>query len=388
MARIHLLSVDRTLGTRISDAMGEHIQVDIIQSLDQAEFDVPGIVILDHASVPAERSLASVLGEVVQNAQGRPVVVATEDMYAGQVLQAIRAGASDVLPRNATASEVSEVLSRVLNSSLANHSRLGRMTLVLGTDRDAAAILATDMALAHSQGQVQSLLIDCTLPSSTAEAYLDLKVDYGLASAVTDIDRLDASLLGDALARHEGSGLALLTLDGGTGAEPVGVGPNDIVGLIQLLRTSCAEIVLCAGSLRNSGLLRELASQAQSIEVVCSQSIRELDACRRLLDRVSLDTASIDRMRLIVWDYDPRILLDGRRMADVLGIDAVIGIPVDRVRARNALNAGRPLMTEREGGAYAQAIRRATGRTALTREGTSGFDKVRRRIMRAVERTA
>ena len=388
MARIHLLSIDRSLCKRIADAMGEHVSVEMINSLEEAEFDGPGIIVIDHASVPAERSLSSVLHEVAQGAPGRAVVVATEDMYAGHVLQAIRSGASDVLPRDAVAAEVSQVLTRVLNTALASQGRLGRLTLVLGTDEEATAILATDLALSHSLAQVPSLLIDCTLPSSTAEAYLDLKVDYGLASAVADIDRLDASLLADALARHERSGLALLTLDGGTGTEPVGIGPNDIVGLIQLLRASCGHIVLCAGSLRNAGLLRELASQAQAIEVVCSQSIRELDSCRRLLDRIALDTASAERLRLLVWDYDPRILLDGRRMADVLGIEAVFGVPLDRVRIRNALNAGRPIMLERDGGTYGQALRRASGRTETGKTGMGGLDRVKRKIMRAVERSA
>jgi pilus assembly protein CpaE len=332
--------------------------------------------------------MASVIAEVSQAAPGRAVVLATEDMYAVQVLQAIRSGATDVMPRGAVAAEVSEILSRVLNTALATQGRLGRLTLVLGTDRDATAMLATDMALAHSLDGPATLLIDCTLPSSTAEAYLDLKVDYGLAAAVSDLDRMDASLLSDALARHEPSGLSLLTLDGGTGAEPVGVGPADIVGLVQLLRASCAHVVLCGGSLRNGGLLRELASQAQSIEVVCSQSIRELDACRRLLDRVALDTASAQRLRLLVWDYDPRILLDGRRMADALDIDAMIGVPIDRVKMRNALNAGRPLMTERDGGPYAQAIRRVSGIAAPTKSGNFGIDRMRKAILRSVERTA
>jgi pilus assembly protein CpaE len=386
MARIHLLSVDRTLCKRISEAMGEHIAIEMIHSLEEAHFDGPGIVVLDHASLPADRMLSGVLGDLAQAAQGRAIVVATADWNAGPVLQAIRAGASDVLPREASAAEISGVLTRVLNSSVAAHGRLARLTLVLGTDEEATALLATDMALAHSLAQVPSLLIDCTLPSSTAEAYLDLKVDYGVASAVADIDRLDASLLADALAHHERSGLALLTLDGGLGAEPTGVGPNDIVGLVQLLRASCGHIVLCAGSLRNGGLLRELASQAQAIEVVCSQSIRELDACRRLLDRIALDTASAERMRLMVWDHDPRVLLDGRRMADVLGIEPVIQIPVDRVRLRNALNAGRPLMAERDGGAYVQAVRRAIGRNAPAKGGIAGLERVKRKILQAVER--
>ena len=369
MVRIHLLSIDRALAQRITDAMGAHVSVDMAQSLDDATFDGPGIVVIDHASIPAERSMASVIGEVSQAAPGRAVVLATEDMYAVHVLQAIRSGATDVMPRGAVAAEVSEILSRVLNSALASQGRLGRLTLVLGTDRDATAMLATDMALAHSLDGPPTLLIDCTLPSSTAEAYLDLKVDYGLASAITDIDRMDASLLGDALARHERSGLTVLTLDGGTGAEPVGIGPSDIVGLVQLLRASCANVVLCGGSLRNGGLLRELASQAQSIEVVCSQSIRELDSCRRLLDRIALDTASAQRLRLLVWDHDPRILLDGRRM-------------------RNALNAGRPMMIERDGGQYAQAIRRACGISASTKSNNFGIEKMRKAILRSVERTA
>ena len=388
MPKIHLLSVDRTLAQRIAEAMGEHVSVEIVQSLDQGDVDGPGIVVIDHASVPAERSLASSIGEVAQAAPGRAVVVATEDMYAGQVLQAIRAGAADVLPRSASGTEISEILTRVLNSALATQGRLGRLTMVLGNDREATAMLATDMALAFSLNQTPTLLVDFTLPSSTAEAYLDLKVDYGLASAVADLDRMDTSLLADALARHEASGLSLITFDGGTGSEPVGIGPNDVVGLIQLLRANFVQVVVCAGSLRHGGLLRELASQAQAIEIVCSQSIRELEACRRLMDKVSLDTASGSRTRLMVWDYEPRILLDGRRMADALGIEALMGVPTDRIRTANALNAGRPLMFDRESGPYIQAVRRACNIDAPVKSGKGSIDRMRRAILRSVERTA
>lgn len=180
----------------------------------------------------------------------------------------------------------------------------------------------------------------------------------------------------------------MLTLDGGTGSEPVGLEASDVVNLIQLLRATCGNIVVCAGGLRHGGLLREMASLAQTIDVVCSQSIRELDACRRLLDRVSLDTASADRLRLLIWDHDPRILLDGRRMADVLGIEAILGVPSDRVRMRNALNAGEPLAMQRDGGTYIQTIRRACGITAQPKGTMAGFDHIRRSIQKRLERSA
>jgi pilus assembly protein CpaE len=391
MAHIYLLSIDRMLAEHIADAMGDRVAVEMVQSLDEVAFDSPGLIVVDHAAVPPDRSLAAWLAAVAEGAQGRAIVLATEDMYAAQVLLAIRAGAADVVPRQAEAAEIAGILSRVLNNAVLAQGRHGRMTLVLGADREATAIAATDMALSCALNQMPTLLIDCTLPSSTAETYLDLKVDYGVASAVSDLDRMDTSLLADALTRHEPSGLALLTLDGGTGSEPGGLGLSDLVALVQLLHAECGNVILCAGPMRHSGLLRELASQAQTIEVVCSQSIRELDACRRLLDRVAFDTASSDRMRLLVWDEDRHILLDGRRMADVLGIEAVLGVPTDRVRMRNALNAGQPLALQKDTGGYLQAIRRACdivaptagARAGLDRGLERGLEKLRRVLRRA-----
>ncbi len=388
MVTVYLLSIDRMLAQRIDEAMGESVGIEMVQSLDEVAFDGPGVIVIDHAAVPAERALGLWIAAVADQAQGRAIVLATEDMFAAQVLQAIRAGATDVLPRQAERAEIAGILSRVLNNAVLTQGRPGRMTLVLGADQEAAAIAATDMALTCSLNQTPTLLIDCTLPSSTAEAYLDLKVDYGIASAVSDIDRMDTSLLADALTRHEPSGLSLLTLDGGTGDEPVGLAPNDIVGLVQLLHASSSNMILCAGSLRHSGLLRELASQAQSIEMVCSQSIRELDACRRLLDRIALDTPSADRMRLLVWDYDPHILLDGRRMADVLGIETLMSVPTDRVRLRNALNGGQPLAMRKDANGYLQAIRKACDIGAPPRRRCGGLGMVRRALLRSPESAA
>lgn len=388
MGKVHLLSVDRMLAQRIADSLGNRFPVEIVQSLDDAGFDGPSVIVLDHAALPPDRSLPAWIAAVAEAAHGRAIVLATDDMYAAQVLVAIRSGANDVIPRQAEPGEIGGILSRMLNNAIVAHGRQGRMTLVLGADQEAAAIAATDMALSFSLNHSPTLLIDCTLPSSTAEAYLDLKTEYGIASAVSDFERMDASLLADVLTRHEPSGLSVLTLDGGSGTEPEGVGPNDIISLVQLLQASCGNIVLCAGSLRHAGLLRELASHAQSIEMVCSQSIRELDACRRLLDRIALDTASADRMRLLVWDYHPQILLDGRRMADVLGIEPVLAIPTDRMRLRNALNAGQPLAMGKEGNGYLQAIRRVCDIAAPPRRASGSLALVRRAILRSVERGA
>jgi len=361
MTRVQLLSIDRAFAATIGEALGGRVPVDLVQALDAGQPDAPGIVVIDRAAIPPERSVAAALSEVVAGAGGRPVVLATDEADSGEILRAVRAGAADVMPRDSGGREIAEVLSRLLNGALVGQGKGGRLTLVLGADQHAAAIAATDLALLRCSESAPVLLIDCTLPTSTCEAYLDIKAGYGLAAAVAELERLDASLLTSTLARHDASGLMLLTFDGGSGSEPVGIAPGEIAALIRLLRACCGEVVLCAGSLRHPALLRELGALADRVEIVCAQSIRELEASRRLLDRIGFDPATRQRLRLLVWNHLPGVLLDPRRMAAVLEIGAALSVPVDSVRLHNALNAGRPLALAAEGGAYLRALHRAAG---------------------------
>jgi pilus assembly protein CpaE len=191
------------------------------------------------------------------------------------------------------------------------------------------------------------------------------------------------------LSRHDPSGLLLLTFDGGTGMEPTGIAPADIAALVRRLRATCESVVLCAGSLRHGGLLRELATSADHIELVASQSIRELEACRRLLERIGADATVADRTRLLVWDHHPSILLDGDRMAEALGLSRHAVIPVDPAQLRNALNAGRPLALDAPLSPYMQAIRRLGSFAEPTRPFYAEYaDRLRGAMKRLVERRA
>lgn len=387
MAKIILLSVDRALAQRIEEAMAGRATLTLAQSIEPDLLDGPAVIVIDHAAVSPERSLIAGIGAVAESAAGRPIVLATDDRDADHILQAVRAGADDIIPRTAEAGEVADILSRLLSGAIADHGGGGRLTLVMGADPEAAAMVATDMGLSRAREGAPTLLLDCTMPTSAAQAYLDLPVSYGLASAIADINRLDASLLSSALARHGPTGLMLLTFDGGTGTEPVGIAPTEIAALVRLLRACCGDVILCAGSLRHGGLLRDLAALADRIELLCAQSIRELEASRRLLDRIGADNAA--RTRLLVWDHHPAILLDSRRMADVLGVGSSLALPTDRVRVRNALNAGQPIAMDSDGGAYMQAIRRACGAKApALRNPLAGLDRVRRAMQRRLERAA
>lgn len=384
MANILLLSVDRVLAERIGQAMGDRVTVDLVQSVDPDRLNAPCVIVIDRAAIPPERAIATAIATVKDSAAGRAVVLATGDREAEPLLHAIRAGADDVIPREGEGAEIAAVLSRLLNSAMADQDNHGRLTLLLGADRDAAAMAATDMAISLAvAGSGPVLLIDCTLPTSAAQTYLDIPVTYGLAAAVADRDRLDAGLLASALARHDASGLMLLTFDGGTGTEPSGISPGDLAALIRLLRRCCGHLVLNAGSLRHPGLLRETVAQADRVELLCSQSIRELEASRRLLENIGTDRAHVEAMRLLVWDHQPGILLDGRRLADALGIGSVMALPADRVRLRNALNAGRPMALDADGGPYMQAIRRACGTGTASR-----IDRLRKTVLKVVERRA
>ena len=386
MARIILLSVDHSLAAQISDAMQGRAAVELAQAVTPDMVEGPCVILVDRDAIPPERSIATALSAVAEGATGRPIVLVTGETGADEILHAIRSGADDVIPRAAEGDEIVAILGRLLNRSTADHGKGGRLTLVLGADAEAAAMVATDMAVSRARGGSSTLLIDFTMPTSAAEAYLDLPVNYGIASAIADIERLDASLLSSALARHDPSGLMLLTLDGGSGTEPAGIAPADIAALVRLLRACCGDLILCAGSLRHPGLLRTLASLADRIELVCAQSIREMDACRRLLDRIGEDEASLSRTRLLVWDHQPAILLDSRRMSDILRTSRTLPLPIDQIRLRNALNAGRPLAMEAAPDRYMRAIRTACG--IEPQRSSKSLERLRRLLQRPVEPAA
>ena len=389
MANILLLSVDRSLAERIEQAMNGRARVDMAQSVASDMPAGPAVIVIDRSAIPPERSITTAIAAVAEGAGGRAIVLATPDCDADEILQAVRAGARDIIPRNGEGGEIADILWRLFNEGISEKGGGGRLTLVVGAEPEAAAMVATDMAVSRAGERSPTLLIDCTMPTSSAQAYLDLSVSYGMAAAIGDMERLDASLLSSALARHGPSGLLLLTFDGGTGAEPVGIGPADIAALVRLLRTCCAEVVLCAGSLRHAGLLRELGAQADRIDLLCAQSIRELEGARRLIDRLGGDDAVLAKTRLLVWDHQPSVLLDGRRMADILGISTVHPLPVDQARARNALNAGQPMAMEKDGGPYMQAIRKMCGIQPPAPSAVSAsIGRVRRAVRRSLERAS
>ena len=393
MQEVCLLSVDRALSARLSDALGSGVLVKLAQAMSP-----PGpaatVIVVDEAAAPPDRSLAKALGAIVDGARGRPVVLATDKTDTETVLAALRAGACDVIDRNGQGGDIANVLVRVLNRQVANQSRTGHLTLVLGADPESAAIFATDLAITRAGPNVgpnvgrdkQHLLVDCTMPTSAAEAYLDAQVEYGIASAVADLHRLDSILLSNALARHEASGLMLLTLDGGTGIEPTGLAGADIFALLKFLRATCDEVTFCVGSLRNSALIRMLAAEADGIEFVCSQSIRELKALRRMVEQLDLEPDLLQQVRLVVWGHDDAVLLDGRRIVDALGLGTFVNVPIDAAEMRNAINSGRPLSLKGRDTPYVKALRRVGRTSETTITPMSGtLDRVRNRLSRMVE---
>lgn len=348
MADIILLSIDRIFAERIEQAFDQRAKFRFVQQLVREDLPGAGVIVLDRAAIPQNRSLTSAVADTVAQAQGLPVVLACDTDDVAEVLAAIRAGATDVLPRDATGEEITLVLGRRLNAAIVGQARRGSLTLVLGPNPEAVALFSTDLALSYAQDGRSTVLVDCTIPKSACESYLDVKVSYGIASAVADMARLDASLLGNSLAQHRPSGLMLLTLDGGAQAEPVGLSVQDVSSLVELLQACCSNIVFCVGNLRNAALLGTLVQMADSVEMVATQSILELEALRRLTETVGISPEDRARSRLLMWDHQPAVLLDGKRMGDVLGVGQTLGIPVNPAQIRNALNLGRPIMSDSE----------------------------------------
>jgi len=132
MADILLLSIDRLLAERIEQAFEQRAKFRLAQQLVRSDLPGAGVIVLDRAAIPQNRSLTSAVADTVAQAEGLPVVLACDATNAAEVLAAIRAGAADVLPREASADEIAVVLGRMLNAAIVGQARRGQLTLVLG----------------------------------------------------------------------------------------------------------------------------------------------------------------------------------------------------------------------------------------------------------------
>jgi len=358
---VALISADPDLRERLAEAFGPRATVTRLPDREELLRELavlkPSLVLVDVGGQQPTEAIRKAADAAQAADAGLEVVALGDASNANLVITALRAGAVDFVDRSGEPAQLREqVLQRVATVPLPERGAPGDFTVVLGAGASATAgLFATNLAVLRAKAAGEGLLIDCAMPQPEADAALDLSPAYGLADAVRDLDRLDRTLLGSALAVHEASGLRLMPLAGRPDDE-TSLSPEHVLDALRTVRPLFRETVLYLGGVRHPQILAAVAAAATRLCLVAPQTYTAVRDAKALLDAIPTDLGARARTVLVVEEYSDDIALTDVQMRQTLGLASSVRLPAARAELLNSLNVGRPLVLDAPACAYARAL--------------------------------
>ena len=277
--------------------------------------------------------------------------------------QAMRAGARDYLPEDASESDLLASVARVneemLRARTAGTAKL--IVLVNGKGGSGASFLATNLAhsLVLDTGS-RVTLVDLDLQFGGLFRYLDMNPKAGLLQAMESAHELD-EVSANAFTCEHSSGLRLLAA------------PSKYLTMADSMAVDRLESVMDAYLALNDYVIADAPShldavtdlwftRADAILVVTQQSLPHIQDCARQL-AILTNEIGVPRKRIKVvvnrWTKNSEIQADDIRKS--LRVDALHRVPNNYKIANESINAGIPVADISNSAALMKGIRKLQG---------------------------
>ena len=318
---------------------------------------------------------AAVLSTVERSLSGRADVgvVLVADELSTTVLQlALRSGVKDVLTLQGDTLQIVEAIERVGSSLRAESNamvpsampatpggddgEIGRVTTVFSTKGGSGkSVIATNLAVVlaeRAEGPV--VLVDADLQFGDVAVMMKLAPTHTVVDAVSNIDRLDASLLESLLATHDASGLRVLPAP----LEPAfadQIGASDMVKIIEILRHFCAHVVIDTPAYFNDVVLG-LVEVSDDVLLVAGMDIPNIKNVKIGLQTLRLLNTPMEKLKLILNRANSKVKLDIGGVERTLQVSAEALVPSDVV-VPQSVNKGVPFVISNPKSGVAKSIR-------------------------------
>src|SRR5437899_4887589 len=209
--------IENTAVARMTHAFGSYLQTEGDPSLRRIHDLKPDVVIVDllpETSAPALRTI-----EMLRAICPKSAVFAVGEMAKPQlIVDAMRAGAQEFLSRPTTIDHLLDGFNRmvVAQRKAQPSGARGRVYAVLnakGGNGATTIAVNTALSIATTQGNTPLTVIAALVHPSL---HLNLKAGFTIADALSNLHRLDSTLLDGFMARHE-TGMHLLGGQAGIG---------------------------------------------------------------------------------------------------------------------------------------------------------------------------
>lgn len=296
-------------------------------------------------------------------AQG--LIGAGSDITPDLLLEAMRSGILEFLPKPVTPDSVVEAVDRVERKRgkkpRSDSAQPGRLITVFSAKGGAGSTtLATNIAVEiHRLTRKRTLLVDLDLELGETALLLGMDPRFSIVDLVRNFHRVDAGLLASYIERHE-SGVELLSAP----FEPAdfeAVSGERVGKILEFLKQRYDYIIVDTPKTFNPVTLTafQLADRLMLVSVADLQSIRNLARSLPLLRRVASDKGD-DFMRLIVNRFEPGSVISLSEMKKTLEMEVFATVRNDYHAVMESINEGQPAVVEGHSG-YGQDVRKIAG---------------------------
>jgi pilus assembly protein CpaE len=296
-------------------------------------------------------------------------VLLAEELTTDLLQQALRAGVRDVLAAPVETSQLVSTVQRVADTlgsavpagqmpgaeAILETGELGRVTTVFSTKGGAGkSVIAANLAVALARRSDRPVaLVDADLQFGDIAVMLKLAPQHTIVDAVSSIQKLDASLLQSLLVTHEGSGLLVLPAP----LEPAfadQIGAEEMIRIIDLLRTFCAHVVVDTPAYFNDVVLG-LIESSDDVLLVAGMDIPNIKNVKIGLQTLKLLNTPMEKLHLVLNRANSKVKLEVSEVEKTLGVKATALIPSDVV-VPQAVNKGTPVVLSSPKAGVSRAI--------------------------------
>ncbi len=259
------------------------------------------------------------------------------------IVSAMRAGAREYVERPTTTTDLLEAFVR-LTSTRRKPGREGArgkiITIVNAKGGSGATTVAVNLALALQSIQHSTALVDLA-PLGHCGLHLNVRPPFTVTDAVTNLHRLDSSLLDSFMARH-GGGLQVLA--GAAAPVPIEPSASDFARLFDMMVGLFRYIVVDASS-RLDSATRLVSNLSEKVLLVAHADVASLWSAGRVAQYLG-ETGSRDRFALVLNRYRKVAGFNEAETEAAIGAPVLWRIPNQYFAVSAAIDRGVPVMQQ------------------------------------------
>ena len=259
------------------------------------------------------------------------------------IISAMRAGVREYIERPTTITDLLEAFVRLTSNRRKpgrENSRGKVFTIVNAKGGSGATTVAVNLALALQSIHHSTALVDLA-PLGHCALHLNLKPAFTVSDALTNLHRLDSSLLDSFMARHNGG---LQVLAGATVPTAIEPSASDFARLFDTMFGLFHYIVVDASS-RLDSATRLVSNLSEKTLLIAHADVASLWSAGRVAQYLG-ESGSRDRFALVLNRYRKVVGFDEAETEAAIGAPVLWRIPNQYFAVSTAIDRGVPLMQQ------------------------------------------